>query len=181
MTCDAWTRLGCVVRSSGRLRWKDVMVSDQDSDDADGRRMEELSYADCMSRLATRQVGHLAVIVDDFPHVFPVNYRLDGDVVVFRTHLGSSLLAAHHASVGFQVEHLEVGTHSGWSVLVLGAAEDVTDRTDDPAAERSRHLGVAPWAPGVKPRIVRIVPGRVTGRRLTPEEFGFWSDDRGYI
>ena len=156
-------------------------MSDQDSADADGRRLEELSFADCMSRLATRQVGHLAVMVDDFPHVFPVNYRLDGDVVVFRTHLGSTLLAVDHASVGFQVEHIDEGTHSGWSVLVLGAAQDVTDRTDDPAAEKRRHLGVAPWAPGDKPRIVRIVLAQVTGRRLTAEEFGFWSDDRGYI
>lgn len=156
-------------------------MSDQDSADPDGSRLDELSYDDCMSRLASRQVGHLAVVVDHYPQVFPVNYRLDDDVVVFRTHLGATLLAANHANVGFYVEHLDDGTHSGWSVLIQGTAEDVTDRPGDPATDRSRSLGVAPWAPGDQPRIVRIIPATVTGRWLTPVELGFWSNERGYI
>ena len=113
--------------------------------------------------------------------VFPVNYRLDDVVVVFRAHLGTTLLAANHAHVGFYVEHIDDGTHSGWSVLIQGTAEDVTDRPGDPATERSRNLGVEVWAPGDKPRFVRIISAKVTGRRLGPTEVGFWSDERGYL
>lgn len=92
---------------------------------------------------------------------------------MFRTHLGATLLAANHAHVGFYVEHIDDATHSGWSVLIQGTAEDVTDRPGDPATERSRNLGVEAWTPGDKPRIVRIIPGKVTGGRLTPIELGF--------
>ena len=65
-------------------------MSDQDSADPDGSRLDELNYDDCMSRLASRQVDHLAVVVGHYPQVFPVNYRLDDDVSC------SALISAPH-------------------------------------------------------------------------------------
>ena len=144
-------------------------------------RFAELPFDECIRRLGVHHVGRLAVVVGHYPQVFPVNYRLDDDIVVFRTHLGTKLLAAHHANVSFQVDLIDESTHSGWSVLVLGMAEDVTDHTGDLAADRSRLLDVAPWAPGDKSRVVRIIPAHVTGRELHGVSDSYWPDERGYL
>jgi uncharacterized protein len=135
------------------------------------RQLEELSYADCLARLAAKSLGHLSVVIGHYPQVFPVNYRLDDNIVVFRTHSGRLLVAANHANVGFQVDHVDPATKTGWSVLVQGMAEDVSDRDgSDPIAKRSRGLGVEPWVPGEKPRFVRIIPAHITGRELGPDD-----------
>ena len=131
-----------------------------------GNRLDELSYEECIVRLRSRVVGRLAVMVGHYPQVFPMNYQLDDYIVVIRTDPGTKLTAANHANVSFQVDDIDTETQSGWSVLVEGMAEDVTDRKGDPITDRSDALGVEPWAPGEKPRIVRIIPARVTGRQL---------------
>jgi hypothetical protein len=156
-------------------------MNDQLSTAADGRQLEELSYDDCLDRLGRKRLGRLAVVVGYYPQVFPVNYRLDDYVVVFRTHLGTKLLAANHANVGFHVDHVDETTRSGWSVLIQGMAEDVSDRPDDPVTERGRALGVDSWAPGDQSRIVRIIPAHMTGRQITPGELSDWSDLRGAL
>jgi uncharacterized protein len=156
-------------------------MSDLSVSNAETRRFGELDDDECLRRLATRDIGRLSVMVGHYPQIFPVNYRLDDFVVVFRTHLGTKLNAANHANVGFQVDHIDPTNRSGWSVLIQGMAEDVTDRVADPITERSRDLGVTPWVPGDQPRLVRIIPAHITGRELTPAELGHWSDDRGYL
>jgi len=156
-------------------------MSEDSPTDADGRRFEELSYADCIDRLAHQRFGRLAVVVGHYPQVFPVNYRLDDNIVVFRTHIGTKLLAANHANVSFYVDHIDEATRSGWSVLVQGMAEDVTDRPGDPITERSRALAVDSWVPGDSSRIVRVIPAHITGRQITPGELSEWSDERGNL
>ncbi len=130
--------------------------------------LDTLSYEECMVRLRSRTIGRLGLTVGYYPQIIPVNYRMDDFVVVFRTHIGTTLLAAKHANVCFQIDEFNHDDHTGWSVLVRGMAEDVTDRTRDPITERGRRLDVTPWAPGDKPRIVRIVPAWVSGRILSP-------------
>ena len=90
-----------------------------------------------MARLARKRLGRLVLVLDHHPEVFPVNYGLDDNVVVFRTRPGTRLVAAHQAHVAFHVDHHDEATRSGWSVLVQGMAEDVTDRTDDLSAQRT--------------------------------------------
>ncbi len=95
--------------------------------------------------------------------------------------MGSHLLAAHHTNIGFEVDHLDPQARLGWTVLIQGMAEDVTDRTKDATTERGRHLDIDPWVPGDKPRILRIIPAKITGRELSPAD-PFWAtDDRGYL
>jgi nitroimidazol reductase NimA-like FMN-containing flavoprotein (pyridoxamine 5'-phosphate oxidase superfamily) len=145
------------------------------------RRFDELTRDECLKRLAGRTIGRLAVMVNHYPQVFVVNYRLDDFIVVFRTHAGTKLNAANHANVSFQVDQIDEISRSGWSVLIQGMAEDVTDRVADPVSERSRNLGVQPWVPGEKPRLVRIIPARITGRELVPVDVEDSSDDIGYL
>jgi Pyridoxamine 5'-phosphate oxidase len=39
----------------------------------------------CLRLLADEVIGRLAVIAGNTPAIFPVNYALDGDTIVFRT------------------------------------------------------------------------------------------------
>jgi hypothetical protein len=147
----------------------------------DTKHLDELTVEVCLERLASERTGRLAVVVDHYPQIFCVNYVLDDFVVVFRTHVGSHLLAAHHTNIGFEVDHLDPATRLGWTVLIQGMAEDVTDRPRDATTERGKQLDIQPWAPGDKPRILRIIPAKITGRELLPGD-PFWAtDDRGYL
>ena len=146
----------------------------------DEGRLEVLSRHECMDLLATKDVGHLAVMIGYYPQVFTVNYRLDDFVVVFRTQVGTKLAAAHHHNVGFHVDHVDAVTRTGWSVLVQGMAEDIGERRDDDA-RRARHLGVQPWVGGDRPRLVRIIPAHVSGRRLRREHVEWPDSGAGYL
>lgn len=149
--------------------------------DTDGGGVETLSYRECLDLLATEQVGRLAVVIDHYPQVFCVNYRLDDFVVVFRTHIGTKLVAANHANIAFEVDHLDPAARTGWSVLIQGMAEDITDQRPGAVTERARNLGVEPWVDDDKSRLVRVIPARVTGRRIPAHELAWPTDDIGYL
>ena len=53
----------------------------------------------------------------------------------------------------------------GWSVLIQGPAHHVESEAERAAAKQA---GVEPWAAGERELFLRIVPNRVTGRRITP-------------
>lgn len=135
-----------------------------------GDDFEVLSEEECLRLLRTREVGRLGIIAGGGqPVVLPVNYSVVDDVVVLRTAPGTKLSASPLAKVAFEVDDIDKGTHSGWSVLVQGVAHDVTDAID-PASERQRALAPQPWAPGAKTHVVHVVPEHITGRRFGGQE-----------
>lgn len=135
-------------------------------------RVEELSRDEMLRLLSAQEVGRLAVDVDGYPQVFPVNYRMDADIVVFRTNRGTKLRAANHQNVSFEVDDVDLRTRTGWSVLVEGVAEDVTDFRPTTAVKRAHELPIVPWVGGNRPRVVRVIPVRITGRRIQPGDLG---------
>jgi hypothetical protein len=83
--------------------------------------MEELDDTECRRLLAERHLGRLAIPDFGGPMIFPVNYVLDQDLVVFRTDPGSKLDAAtERESVAFVVDAVDEATRTGWSVVVRG-------------------------------------------------------------
>jgi hypothetical protein len=88
--------------------------------------LAELAAEECYRLLATHEIGRLGVNAEHYPLIFPVNYALDRDVIIIRTHPGTKLSAAGHANVTFEVDEIDRRTRSGWSVLVRGLAEEVT-------------------------------------------------------
>jgi nitroimidazol reductase NimA-like FMN-containing flavoprotein (pyridoxamine 5'-phosphate oxidase superfamily) len=130
---------------------------------------EILDRGECERLLASQEIGRLAVVVDRYPMVFPVSFALDNGTIVFRSGAGTKLTAAHHQNVGFQVDEVDLGARTAWSVLVTGMAETVGDDHDATLVERSRALAIDPLEPGSKDRWVRIIPASISGRRISGE------------
>jgi uncharacterized protein len=130
--------------------------------------LEQLSRDECVALLQREEFGRLVVVEGDRALVFPVNYATDGDAVVFRTADGIKLSSARHHRVTFEVDHTDRTTRSGWSVVIQGVAQEVTQFEASEVLERLDELLIDPWAPGEKPHVIRIVPLQITGRRVRP-------------
>src|SRR4051794_39009110 len=89
--------------------------------------IEVLSESECRSLLAAEEVGRVAFLDRDFPVVEPVNYVLDGNAIAIRTDVGTKFDCIPLRRVAFEVDGVERWNHSGWSVLVQGFGQDVTD------------------------------------------------------
>ena len=84
----------------------------------------------CADVLASATLGRLGVIVDGRPEIFPVNHVYDRQTgcVAFPTNVGTKLRAAlDWPWVAFEVDGVEHDGGAGWSVLVVGRAETITD------------------------------------------------------
>jgi nitroimidazol reductase NimA-like FMN-containing flavoprotein (pyridoxamine 5'-phosphate oxidase superfamily) len=122
--------------------------------------LEEIPRDECLKLLASSPVGRLAVGLPGAPPlVVPVNYVLDGEIVVFRSDPGEKVVQLRGSPVSFQIDQIDPSRRTGWSVLVQGVAYAATKREIE-------HLDVDPWAPGEKSQWVRIVPASITGRRI---------------
>lgn len=127
-------------------------------------RLRELSEPECKELLRAQRIGRVAWCDADGPTMLPVNYRSDGDQVVFRTSPHTAL--ARDFSPGpaaFEVDAFDDFTQSGWSVLVRGRAELLERDSLPPDDQRPE-----PWAEGTRNVYVRIAADRVTGRRVMP-------------
>lgn len=127
--------------------------------------MEIIPRAECLRLLAGQKVGRLGFVVGGQPMVVPVNYALQGDVILFRTGEGSKLEAAPGAKVAFEVDQIDDRMSTGWSVVVQGTAEEITD-DEDWFAEVLRRGAAPTWLPGPAGHYVRINPTLISGRRL---------------
>lgn len=115
----------------------------------------------CWELLRGASLGRLAVAADDGVDVFPVNYLVDRDTVVFRTAPGTKLVGiAHDPVVAFEVDGADDVYR--WSVVVRGKARRL-DADDD--IERSGVLALPTLTPTEKHNYVRITPRVVTGQR----------------
>ena len=123
--------------------------------------LDTLTREECFRLLGTLPVGRLAVNTPETgPLVVPVNFVLDGEVVVFRSAPGSKLRVLLRGNpVSFQADFVDWYHRTGWSVLVRGVAYEATPWEID-------HLPVDPWPGGDKLHWVRLVASEVTGRRL---------------
>jgi transcriptional regulator with XRE-family HTH domain len=125
----------------------------------------ELSAADCKAYVAPGGIGRF--LFDDAargPLAFPVNYRTDGDDVVFRTDSAEIVTeGTRHQRVSFDVDHLDDALGEGWAVLMSGRAHVITDPAE---LDRARALGIEPWAGGDPQTFVKLVPSQISGRRI---------------
>jgi nitroimidazol reductase NimA-like FMN-containing flavoprotein (pyridoxamine 5'-phosphate oxidase superfamily) len=137
------------------------------SDLNEGNGLLALPRDDCLRLLASHTFGRLAV-AGATPIIRPVNYVFDvpSQSVVFRTADGSKFHALlGSATAAFEIDGIEAGSRTGWSVIVSGVAEEVTNPIE---ARRLDALALDTWAPGPKRHWMRIRARTVTGRQLVP-------------
>lgn len=126
--------------------------------------LEILSPEQCHDLLRRNSVGRVAVTIAALPAIFPVNYAVLEGAIVFLTGEGTKLQAAvDRAVLAFQVDHFNESLGSGWSVMAVGLAEEITDPVERAAAEE---LALRPFASGERSHFVRIRPEFVSGRRI---------------
>jgi nitroimidazol reductase NimA-like FMN-containing flavoprotein (pyridoxamine 5'-phosphate oxidase superfamily) len=125
----------------------------------------ELSYAKCRDLLASGVFGRVALCTPSGPRIFPVNYSVVSEAVVFRTS-AYGMVANHDWSspLAFEVDHVDYADHKGWSVVAIGPAERVDD--PDELDRIKRTWDPRPWAGGSRPLYVKLAWDELTGRRL---------------
>jgi len=140
-----------------------------------GPVVEVLDETECLPLIAGGGVGRIGYTGRFGPTILPVNYELHEGTIVFRTGLHSSLeedlrtgIADAEYNVAFEIDQMQPATQEGWNVLIQGSAHFVdSDEELAPIIE----LGVHAWPGGPKQQFIRILPTRITGRRIrrTPE------------
>lgn len=120
---------------------------------------------ECRRLLAENSIGRVAWASSKGMQVLPVNYTFVGDGVVFTVAPGTILEElAKPTPVAFEVDDLDAGTATGWSVLAQGQTTPFTgDRTS---------LTSLPWVPGHQEIAVAIQIGLVTGRSVSADSDG---------
>jgi len=128
-----------------------------------GDEIAVLDVQTCWQLVVGEEVGRLAVSVDRQPDIYPVNYAVEKETIVFCTAEGTKLSALSvDAFVAFEVDGWDAETGTAWSVVIKGRAVEVAmyDLLDDLA------FPLFSWTVTPKPRFVRIVPKEITGRRF---------------
>lgn len=126
--------------------------------------MAAMSVTECWTLLRQAEVGRLAVSIADHPDIFPINYIVDGESIVFRTGAGTKLAAAVLGrGVAFEIDGYDPIAGDAWSVVVKGRAREIEHMIEYFDAE---DLPLFPWHASPKPDIVRIEPEIVSGRRF---------------
>ena len=126
--------------------------------------MEKLSTRDAVALLASTGVGRVVFTVAALPAVVPITFVVHRDAVVMRTGAGTRLASAADGGVlAFESDDVDPVARTGWSVVVIGIAEVVSD----PVQRAVIHRLVKPFAPGENDVAVRLPLSVVTGRRVT--------------
>ena len=134
--------------------------------EVDRNGLEVLSRDECLRLLRSATIGRVGTTIGALPTVLPVNFRVVGDRVVFRTTAGTKLdAAATNAVVAFEADAIDPLNHGGWSVVVTGIAREVTDPAE---LEELRAANIPFWAPTSDGHVVSIRTEMITGRRLVP-------------
>jgi nitroimidazol reductase NimA-like FMN-containing flavoprotein (pyridoxamine 5'-phosphate oxidase superfamily) len=146
----------------------------------DEARLQVLTHDECLELLRAGGVGRIAFDVDEFPVIFPVNYRLvetSGRVwIALRTRPGN-VIASAPSNVAFQTDEIDPARHQGWSVLARGTLHLV----DPDAADFRERFDPHPWIEAERDAWLIVDPFVLTGRRLHGARPGWAFTDGAYL
>ena len=118
-----------------------------------------------MDLLLSHAVGRVAVIVNGFPVVLPVNYRVaqhsGGTWIALRTRPGG-LMDRAPQPVALEIDGVDPAREQGWSVLVRGSLLHV----DPEAGDFRSRFDPEPWLTEDRDAWLIIEPFDISGRRL---------------
>ncbi len=132
---------------------------------------ERLDEAECLRLISPGGVGRLGYSGRFGLTVMPVNYRMYEGSIVFRTAQDSSTdedlrtgIPGAEYRVAFEIDDVDTDAQEGWSVLIQGDLHHV-DSADEYASVLT--AGVDTWPGGKREHFLRIIPTRITGRRVS--------------
>ena len=130
--------------------------------------IEHLSLAESVSLLRENNFGRIAFVIDDYPVVLPVNFRLatlyGRTWIAIRTRPGN-VIDHQGMKVAFEADGADEQHRQGWSVLVRGTLQHV----DPDVAGIREHFDSEPWLSAERDAWLIIEPYAITGRRLHPQ------------
>ena len=129
--------------------------------------LKPIDAAEAWQLLDTTTVGRLGFATNEGIVILPVNFLVHEERIYVRTEPGSPVaaLAGGRDDVAFEVDYHDDMNQSGWSVLVHAQAAEAEAGAAERAIASSRRLG--PWAPGDRSLVIGLVPGSITGRRVS--------------
>jgi uncharacterized protein len=134
--------------------------------------IEQLALDECIDRLRAESVGRVAVVIDEFPVVVPVNYTFVETSglqwFALRTKPGSAIDRAP-TPVALEIDGIDSKGHESWSVLVRGTLHHV----DPEAADFRARFDPEPWLEIGRDAWLVVEPFAITGRRLHVAELPF--------
>ncbi|WNV90109.1 pyridoxamine 5'-phosphate oxidase family protein [Umezawaea sp. Da 62-37] len=98
-----------------------------DSAHVDSAGFEVLSRQTCLDLLASVAIGRLVFTDHALPAIQPVAFTLHDEALVIRLPQGSPALAAGDAIVAFEIDNVAHDMREGWTVTVIGHAQEVHD------------------------------------------------------
>ncbi len=131
------------------------------------QHQNELEPAECIRLIAEAgaafHVGRVAVIsTEGRVSIYPVGFVVDGDFVLFRTHDGEIAdFVRREGKLTLEVDERNTTTWVGWSVVVRGSAEFITDPD---VVWKLNQIPIQPW--GGKHHWVRLSLDDISGRRI---------------
>ncbi|MEC5183616.1 nitroimidazol reductase NimA-like FMN-containing flavoprotein (pyridoxamine 5'-phosphate oxidase superfamily) [Cryobacterium sp. MP_3.1] len=134
-----------------------------DNNDLDPVRI--LSEDECWELLLSSSFGRLAAAVADDIEIFPLNFVVADNRLLFRTAEGTKLLALTvNNKVALETD--AIGRGDAWSVVVKGLARVLDTQAEIEAANA---LPLRPLVPTLKYIWVEITPTELSGRRFALE------------
>jgi transcriptional regulator with XRE-family HTH domain len=126
--------------------------------------VEKITPAECYQLLGPRGIGRIAFTNAAGLMVLPVNYAVIGASIVIRTGTGSLIGTYGDGPVSFEADNFDLELGQGWSVLVGGDAHRVLQPGE--LRRLREQCALLPWPSGEHDLYIRIVPTRLTGRRI---------------
>jgi transcriptional regulator with XRE-family HTH domain len=126
--------------------------------------IDKLMPDECRRLIAAGGIGRIALGTASGPVMFPVNFAVVAGTIVIRTGEGTMIAGHADEQVAFEVDHIDEALCQGWSVLVRGQAHRVAHPAE---LEHVRHdAAIWPWPGDDRDVYVRIVPDKISGRRI---------------
>jgi Pyridoxamine 5'-phosphate oxidase len=133
---------------------------------ADTRRLQALPREESLRLLRSVSVGRLVFTHLALPAIRPVNHVVEGNQVVIRAYMGTTIHTAVDENAGvvvaYEADLIDPDTHLGWSVIIVGRASRLADGLE---ADRYRRL-LQPWVEDGSDDVISIRADMVDGFRL---------------
>ncbi|HEX8975469.1 MAG TPA: pyridoxamine 5'-phosphate oxidase family protein [Solirubrobacteraceae bacterium] len=136
-------------------------------------QLVELTRQECIELLRGTGLGRIVVYrrppglsEEPLPLIRPVNYVFDdvSQSIVFQSLSGSKLHELTRSrQAAFEVDGQDAAGRSGWSVIIHGHAEPITQANE---VRRLDGLGLRSLAAGLSLQWVRLKARTITGRRI---------------